>query len=214
MAAEGKFIVFEGLDGSGKSTQLHMYAQRLRDRGVDCMTTEEPCGSTGLAHVIANRAASGATPEELALLFAADRRAHLTLYIEPALAAGKVVLCDRYVLSSYAYQAPGETSRSDGRLARLVTAANDGVRCPDATVVLVLTAEAAVARVSRRGGVGTFDGAQLSAHRMRGLTYCHADVFPHVGRVVEVEAHHARTWVAEQVRLALDPIVFGGEVSP
>lgn len=208
---EGKFVVFEGLDGSGKSTQVALYAQYLTDLGVSHLVTAEPSWVADKSELLSRyalaRVLHGASGEELALMFAADRRAHLQAVVLPALAEGKVVLCDRYVLSSYAYQAAGAVSVADTSLTRLVTAANEGVWCPDATVVLEVPADEAFRRVARRGPRSALESADLDVYRARAITYQHAHVFPYVGRVVEVDGTGPRTQVAEDVRRELDPLV-------
>lgn len=100
----GKFIVFEGPDGSGKSTQLALFAEHLEKSGVAVVTEREPTGET--IGALVRRVLSGELPyeaETLALLFAADRREHIRK-VEALLDKGINVLCDRYVYSSIAYQ--------------------------------------------------------------------------------------------------------------
>ncbi|MEK7855062.1 MAG: dTMP kinase, partial [Acidobacteriota bacterium] len=102
----GKFITFEGIDGSGKSTQLRMLAGALRQRSVDVITTCEP-GGTPLGRRL--REAFLETEETVApiaelLLFAADRAQHVELLIKPALNDGRTVISDRYADATFAYQ--------------------------------------------------------------------------------------------------------------
>jgi len=102
----GVFIVFEGIDGSGKSTHIRFLRQELQRRGFDALSTAEPT-RTGIGRLIresVKAASSQMSPEVEALLFAADRVNHVKQVIEPALAAGRVVVSDRYVYSSLAYQ--------------------------------------------------------------------------------------------------------------
>ncbi len=105
--ARGRFITFEGIDGAGKSTHVAGVAERLRARGHAVVTTREP-GGTELAEAIRElvlRRPMDALTETL-LVFAA-RRDHLRQFIEPALAAGTSVLCDRFTDASFAYQGGG-----------------------------------------------------------------------------------------------------------
>jgi dTMP kinase len=96
------FIVFEGIDGSGKSTQARLLTHRLTAGGLDVLLTREPSdGPEGRA--LRNLAARG-DPAEEARLFAADRRRHSVEVIQPCLRKGLIVVCDRYVYSSLAYQ--------------------------------------------------------------------------------------------------------------
>lgn len=130
------FIVLEGIDGAGTSTQLVRLAARLRARGRRVVTTREPSdGPIGvlLREILrgdhANADGTGLDGRAMALLFAADRRDHLTREIEPALAQGADVISDRYLLSSLAYQAV----EADRAWVELLAA---GVREPDLTLLL------------------------------------------------------------------------------
>ena len=103
----GKFITFEGCEGSGKSTQLRLLGQYLTQTGVDFIMTREPGGSEiaeDIRRIILNGSYTAMCDECEALLYAASRVQHIKEVIEPALAAGKLVVCDRYVDSSFAYQ--------------------------------------------------------------------------------------------------------------
>jgi dTMP kinase len=100
-----RFIALEGIDGSGTTTQKARLAAALRDRGLDVLETFEPSeGPLGTMARGMLRGDDPAAPDLLALVFAADRLEHLSRCIEPALAAGRTVICDRYVLSSLVYQ--------------------------------------------------------------------------------------------------------------
>lgn len=107
MDIKGKFITFEGCDGCGKSTQAKLLSQELRQQGYEVVHTREPGGSPG-AEEIRSLILTGETDrwsaETELLLFNAARRDHLERTIQPALAAGKVVICDRFVDSSRVYQ--------------------------------------------------------------------------------------------------------------
>lgn len=107
---EKMFITFEGPEGSGKTSVLKSVEKRLRDRGVDVMTTREPGGikiSELIRDIILDVHHSEMDARTEALLYAASRRQHLVEKIIPALETGKVVLCDRFVDSSLAYQGYG-----------------------------------------------------------------------------------------------------------
>ena len=106
----GKLISFEGCEGSGKTTKLRMLKEFLEARGIPYLYTREPGGnpvSENIRAVILSPENAAMTPECEALLYAAARVQLLHDVIEPALAAGKLVVCDRYVDSSIAYQAFG-----------------------------------------------------------------------------------------------------------
>lgn len=103
----GKFVTIEGCEGSGKSTQLRLLSEYLTAHGVDYLITREPGGSViseDIRRIILNGKYTEMCPECEALLYAAARVQHLKEIVEPALAAGKLVICDRYVDSSFAYQ--------------------------------------------------------------------------------------------------------------
>lgn len=147
-APRGVFLVFEGIDGSGTTTQAARIAAELRARGRRAHVTREPSG--GPIGSLIRLAVTRRLPlpeahraEQLALLFAADRLEHLAREIEPALAEGALVLCDRYVVSSWVYQS------LDCELAWVQTI-NRCARWPDLTFVFDLPAELALARVAAR----------------------------------------------------------------
>lgn len=103
----GKFITFEGCEGSGKSTQLRLLGEYLKDTGANYIMTREPGGSAiaeKIRNIILDPGNAEMCDECEALLYAAARIQHLKEIVEPALAAGKLVICDRYVDSSFAYQ--------------------------------------------------------------------------------------------------------------
>ena len=110
VAARGKFITFEGLDGSGKSTQLEKLARSLRHHGHFVTVTREPGGTAAgerIREVLLHSATSGLSPfTEMALMFA-SRAQHVHEIILPALAEGRIVLCDRFTDSTEAYQGGG-----------------------------------------------------------------------------------------------------------
>ena len=107
MTYPGRFITFEGIDGSGKSTQTKLLAARLQDEGYDIILTREPGGSEG-AEEIRELVLQGATDrwsaETEILLFTAARRDHIERTILPALIQGKIVICDRFADSTRMYQ--------------------------------------------------------------------------------------------------------------
>lgn len=136
------FIVIEGLDGAGSTTQVRLLAERLRAEGIPVVTTAEPSGGeVGLQirAILEGRAAPDWDRRSLALLFAADRLDHLQRRILPALSSGTHVISDRYLLSSLAYQsldAPMEW----------VEAINRYARAPDRTIYLEVDPEEALRR--------------------------------------------------------------------
>ncbi len=150
MSGPGLFLSFEGIDGSGKSTQARLLDEALRDRGVETLLTREPGGSPGAeeirALVLQGDPDRWSAETEL-LLFTAARRDHLERTIQPALAAGKVVICDRFADSTRMYQ-----GASRGDLRTKVDALHDlmiGVE-PDMTVLIDMPADMALARAKAR----------------------------------------------------------------
>ncbi len=147
----GALIVLEGLDGSGKTTQCARLAERLRARGHDVLGTAEPYEGGVFGPKIRAMARSGEAlaPEEELRWFVEQRREHVRERIAPALAAGRVVLCDRYFLSTAAYQG------ARGLDAEAILAAGEReFPLPDLVLLLVLPAARALERVSARGGAG------------------------------------------------------------
>ena len=144
----GRFITFEGPDGSGKSTQAARLAESLRARGLDVVLTREP-GGTPLGErvrgvLLDHDGGPAHTARADALLFNAARAQHVDDVIEPALARGAVVVCDRYADSTVAYQGYGSGLPVD-RLREIGAFATRGVT-PDLTLLLDLSVEAGLAR--------------------------------------------------------------------
>ena len=151
----GTFITFEGLDGSGKTTQMRRLAAWLTSSGHTVVTLRQP-GSTALgdrlrAVLVDSRSESALGPitplAEMALMFA-DRAQAIAEIISPALAAGSIVLCDRYTDSSEAYQGAGRHLGSSRILAMHAAVCNN--LQPDLTLLLLPPLEAALARARRR----------------------------------------------------------------
>ncbi|MCB9507591.1 MAG: dTMP kinase [Myxococcales bacterium] len=146
------FVVLEGLDGAGTTTQLGLLVQRLRSAGHTALATREPSdGPIGVAIRQALRrrlvGAAGAplSAETLALLFAADRVDHVVEEVEPALRAGRFVVCDRYVHSSIAYQG---ASLDPAWVAEI----NRSARVADVVYFVDTPVEVCVTRMAARGG--------------------------------------------------------------
>ena len=143
----GTFLTFEGGEGSGKSTQLRLLAERIRASGHDVVETREPGGTPGaeaLRHVLLAGGAEVFGPFGEAVLFAAARADHVGSFIKPRLRSGTHVLCDRFIDSSRAYQ----TQAGPG-LRHLERAAVAGTR-PDITFIFDIPPRIGVARVLER----------------------------------------------------------------
>ncbi len=146
----GKFITFEGIDGSGKSTQLRLLAGDLRMRGYDVLTTLQP-GGTPLGRRL--REAFLETEETVhpmaeLLLFAADRAQHVNFLIKPALQEGKIVISDRYADATAAYQGAGR-GFDEKLVNQVIKVATDGLK-PDLTLFFDIPIEKAIMRASGR----------------------------------------------------------------
>jgi dTMP kinase len=151
---QGKFITFEGIDGSGKSTQLRMLTGDLRQRGIDVIATHEP-GGTPLGRRL--REAFLETEETVApmaelLLFAADRAQHVEYLIKPALAEGRVVISDRYADATFAYQGAGR-GFSEETVGEIIRLATGGLK-PDLTLFFDISVENAIRRMAERHEIG------------------------------------------------------------
>nr|WP_268958083.1 dTMP kinase [Salinispora arenicola] len=150
----GLFVVFEGGEGAGKSTQLALLAARLRDQGRDVVVTREP-GATGIGErirslLLGQPGSEVPSPRAEALLYAADRAHHVATVVRPALARGAVVVSDRYIDSSLAYQGAGRTLPVD-EVSWLSSWATGGLK-PDLVVLLDIDPHTGLSRVAVRSG--------------------------------------------------------------
>ena len=146
----GKFITFEGCDGCGKSTQLKLLSDYLAKENVPHIFTREPGGgkiSEAIREILLNGKNAEMTDDCEALLYAAARMQHLADRVEPALAEGKLVVCDRYVDSSLAYQGAALGYDTVARL----NLENKDIRRPDICIFLDLTPEKSLERIGGRG---------------------------------------------------------------
>ena len=152
MSASGLFISFEGIDGSGKSTQAKLLADHLRTQGREVILTREPGGSPGAEEIralVLQGAPDRWSAETELLLFTAARRDHLERTIHPALSAGKVVICDRFADSTRMYQG---LSRGDLRGAvDQLHALMIGIE-PDLTLLIDMQPDAGLSRARARAG--------------------------------------------------------------
>lgn len=146
----GTFITFEGIDGSGKSTQMRLLASVLRLRGLEVVTTREP-GGTQLGNRL--RAALLDAQEQVdplaeLLVFAADRAQHVRTLLRPALESNHIVLSDRYADATVAYQGAGRGFPPE-LIAEIVALATGGLK-PDMTLIFDLSVAECIARTGRR----------------------------------------------------------------
>lgn len=196
MPIRGKFITLDGGEGAGKSTQARALAQKLRARGKDVLMTREPGGSPWaerLRTALVSNAGKALSGTEQAVMFAAARADHVDTLIEPALAEGRWVVCDRFTDSTEAYQGSAGASAALMSLLRTVAV---GDLAPDLTFMLDLPPEVGRTRAERRSALDAFerDGLAVQAARRNAFLQIAARE-PH--RCVVVDATISPDEVAE-----------------
>jgi len=159
----GTFITFEGIDGSGKSTQLRLLGNFLKANGCDVLLTREPGGTTlGLRlRAAVLDATEEVDPLTELLLYAADRAQHVRRKLRPALETGQVVISDRYADATVAYQGAGR-GFSPELISQIVQLATEGLK-PDLTLLFDLPIDESTNRTARRTGKNS---GQLSRDRL------------------------------------------------
>jgi dTMP kinase len=198
----GKFITFEGGEGTGKSTQASLLAVRFEGMGLGVLRTREPGGSPGaeiIRHVLLSGAAKPLGADAEAMLFAAAREDHVRCAIEPALAAGKWVICDRFADSTRVYQ--GVLGSVDPRLIRGLERVSIGELMPDLTLILDAPVDVTTERVAlRRGNAAAdrFEGEGVEFHtKLRDAFLTLARLEPE--RCVVIDSNAPREHVAKQI---------------
>jgi dTMP kinase len=198
----GHFITFEGGEGSGKSTHAATLAHRLKSLGHEVVLTREPGGSPGaeiIRHILLSGIAKPLGEETEAILFAAARDDHVRSTILPALAAGKWVICDRFIDSTRVYQ--GALGNVDAKLIRGLERVTVGDTMPVLTFILDVPAAVGLARATQRRGKGDvdrFEAESVEFHeRLRQAYRMLAEHEPH--RIVVVDGRAPREVVAERI---------------
>ncbi|WP_438027313.1 dTMP kinase [Sorangium sp. So ce233] len=209
----GVFIVFEGIDGAGTSTQAERYAAHLRAARRMVRVTREPSsGPVGsllrlmLTHRVSLPGARQA--EVMALLFSADRLDHLGAEVEPLLHDGYVVISDRYDLSSLAYQSTTAAggARDTGEILQWIRELNRHARRPDVTVVIDVAPEIAEKRRRARGGAEElFEQTELQARLAE--AYRRAEELVPGDRVIHIDGGGPVEEVSRAIVAALGTIV-------
>lgn len=214
----GLFVTFEGGEGAGKSTQIRLLADALRERGYTVLTTREPGGSPGaeaVRHVLLSGAAQQFGVRMEAMLFAAARSDHVEQVIRPAILGGTIVICDRFMDSSRVYQ--GVTGNLEPSfIEALERVAVNGV-IPDCTIVFDLPAALGLERVHRRAnmaevapgqevGLDRFEREELETHEKRREAFLDiAEREPLRCRVVD--ATQTQEAIAAQVLAIAEPLL-------
>lgn len=207
MTARGVFITFEGIDGSGKSTQARRLAEALRAEGRDAVLTREPGGSPGAEEI--RRLLVEGDPDRWSgeteiLLFTAARRDHLEKTIRPALETGRIVVSDRFADSTRVYQgaARGDLRPFVDRLHEMAI----GIE-PDLTLVIDMEPGAALARgLARKSGEDRFEelGAAFQARLRDGFLALAAE---HGDRCRVIDGNRDEDAVARDIRAAVAPVL-------
>jgi len=201
----GRFIAFEGGEGAGKSTQARMLASALEKLGFDVDTTREPGGTAGAEAIrellLDPPGATGWGPQAEALLFAAARADHVAQRINPALANGAWVVCDRFVDSSRAYQG-GAGGVGDEAILALHQFGSAGLR-PDVTILIEVSADRTEHRLAQRdGGVSDAIGGRGAdyhakvASAFRSLAQANPEAFAIIDGNNSPQDVHTRVMVA------------------
>ena len=202
-AIPGRFLTIEGIEGVGKSTQVTRLSTALNERGIAHVVTREP-GGTPLAEriraVLLDNVQGETMPPtaELLLMFAA-RSVHLANLVEPALRAGRWVVCDRFIDATYAYQGGGRRLSADtiGQLETLVL----GARRPDLTLLLDAPVEQALGRARQRNAGAAADRFESERaeffERVRDAYRARATAEP--GRISVIDASQSADRVGLQI---------------
>jgi len=198
----GKFITFEGGEGTGKSTQAAMLALRLESYGLGVQLTREPGGSPGaeiIRHVLLTGAAKPLGADVEAMLFAAARDDHVRCTILPALRSGKWVVCDRFADSTRVYQ--GILGDVDQRLINVLERVSVGELSPDLTVILDLPVQVGLERAKERRGAAQadrFEGEGAEFHEKLRDAYL-AIAVREPARCVVIDATASKEIVADAI---------------
>jgi dTMP kinase len=210
-SGRGKFITFEGGEGSGKSTQIKKLAERLAKARQRAIVTREPGGSPGaeiMRHLVLSGMGKLLGPEAETLLFAAARDDHVRTVIQPALSQGTWVLCDRFSDSTHAYQ--GRLGQVEPGVLNAMQRVTIGDLKPDLTIILDIPVEVGLQRAAARRGSGTpdrFESEDLQFHQ--GLRDAYRQIAADdPRRCVQIDANADADTVADRVWTAVRERVF------
>jgi dTMP kinase len=204
---KGLFISFEGVDGCGKSTQLRFLGEYLKEKGHDLLFTREPGGCViaekirGLLLDVENAEMDAKTE---ALLYAAARAQHVAQVIGPALMAGKIVLCDRFIDSSLAYQGVGRRL-GIGNIFDINCFATGGIM-PDKTFFLDYPPDLAFSRMSKRREHDRLEKEEMAFHQTLYKGFIElSGLYP--DRVIRVDAQGTKYETSDKIRAMMDQIL-------
>ena len=192
----GLFIVFEGGDGVGKTTQVERLCTWLADRSIDVVVTRQPGGTplgSELRRLVLDPASGDVAARAEALIYAADKAQHIAEVVSPALAAGSVVVCDRYVDSMIAYQGAGRALSVD-EVSMIADWATGGL---DAHLTILLDTDPADA-VERIETKDRLEGAGLEFHR-RARAHFRELAAAHPMRYLVLDARRSRDELADEI---------------
>lgn len=202
MKSKGLFITLEGGEGSGKTTMLELLSSLLKEQGIPCLTTREPGGiviAEKIREVILAPEHTAMDARTEALLYAAARRQHLAEKVEPALDEGTIVLCDRFIDSSLAYQGYARGLGIDEVLA--INSFATGGRFPDLTFYMDIQPEEGLARIAAGEGreVNRLDLESLEFHhKVREGYRIAAQMYPQ--RIITIDASRTLQEVSEEMK--------------
>lgn len=213
-SGRGRFVTFEGGEGTGKSTQIKKLADRLTAAKLRTLVTREPGGSPGaeiMRHLVLSGMGKLLGPDAETLLFAAARDDHVRTVIEPALSQGTWVLCDRFADSTRAYQ--GSLGQVSTRLIDAMQRVTIGNLEPDLTIILDLPVEIGLQRAAARRGSGMADRFEAESLRFhQDLREAYRKIAAdHAARCVLIDAEAdpdtvaGRVWAALRDRLLPTP---------
>ena len=207
----GLFITLEGPDGSGKSTVSRMLVSYLREKGLRVTLTREPGGtdiSEEIRHIILDTKNTEMKSTTEALLYAASRAQHVGEKIIPAMEANRVVVCDRFVLSSLVYQGIGRGLGVD-KIKELNDFATIGLE-PDLILFFDIDPKIALTRKTKRSKADRLEKENLEFHRSVYEGYKSLlDIYG--GRVKTIDAKNSKRNVFEQVKKAVNSLIEGRE---
>lgn len=202
---KGIFITLEGPDGSGKSTQIEFLREYFKKRGIECVFTREPGGTEigeKLRTIILDKNNKEMSDMTEALLYAASRAQHVCELIKPALAAGKAVICDRYVDSSIAYQGYG---RRLGDMVRIINEYATSDCVPDVTFLIEVDPRVGKDRI-KAGDQDRLEQEKLQFHERVFEGYKKmAEEFP--DRIIPIDGTGSRKEIRDDIAEHLDKLL-------